>query len=66
MTTSLQVIRNDEVVYERDQAFGGGQLTQLIIRQYGFSADEAEAKKRSGDLPEDYTSAVLEPFIESP
>ncbi|MCY1364149.1 type IV pilus assembly protein PilM [compost metagenome] len=65
MTTSLQVIRNDEVLYERDQAFGGGQLTQLIIRQYGFSPDEAEAKKRSGDLPEDYQSAVLEPFIES-
>jgi type IV pilus assembly protein PilM len=65
MTTSLQVIRNDEVLYERDQAFGGSQLTQLIIRQYGFSTDEAEAKKRSGDLPEDYQSAVLDPFIES-
>ena len=28
-------------------------------------ADEAEIKKRSGDLPEDYQSAVLGPFIES-
>jgi type IV pilus assembly protein PilM len=65
MTTSMQVLRNDEVLYERDQAFGGAQLTQLIVRQYGFSADEAEAKKRSGDLPEDYGSAVLNPFIES-
>jgi len=65
MTTSMQVLRNDEVLYERDQAFGGAQLTQLIVRQYGFSADEAEAKKRSGDLPEDYVSAVLEPFIDS-
>lgn len=65
MTTSLQVMRNDEVLYERDQAFGGSQLTQLIIRQYGFSADEAEAKKRSGDLPEDYQTSVLDPFIES-
>jgi len=65
MTTSMQVLRNDEVLYERDQAFGGAQLTQLIVRQYGFSADEAEAKKRSGDLPEDYGSAVLSPFIES-
>lgn len=65
MTTSMQVLRNDEVLYERDQAFGGAQLTQLIVRQYGFSSDEAEAKKRSGDLPEDYTSAVLNPFIES-
>ena len=64
-TTSLQVIRNDEVLYERDQAFGGAQLTQLIVRQYGFSADEAEAKKRSGELPEDYPQAVLNPFVDS-
>ena len=65
LTTSMQVIRNDDVLYERDQAFGGAQLTQLIVRQYGFSSDEAEAKKRSGDLPDDYRSAVLDPFIES-
>ena len=58
-------MRNDDVLYERDQAFGGAQLTQLIVRHYGFSADEAEAKKRSGDLPDDYRTAVLEPFIES-
>ncbi len=65
LTTSMQVIRNEDVLYERDQAFGGAQLTQLIVRQYGFSPDEAESKKRSGDLPEDYRNAVLEPFIES-
>lgn len=65
VTTSMQVIRNDEVLYERDQAFGGAQLTQLIIRQYGFSLDEAEAKKRSGELPDDYASSVLKPFVAS-
>ncbi|MEO6322241.1 MAG: pilus assembly protein PilM [Polaromonas sp.] len=65
VTTSMQVIRNDEVLYERDQAFGGAQLTQLIVRQYGFSLEEAETKKRSGDLPEDYESGVLRPFVES-
>lgn len=64
-TTSMQVIRGEEVLYERDQAFGGGQLTQLVVRQYGFSPEEAEAKKRSGDLPEDYESAVLKPFVDS-
>ena len=64
-TTSMQVIRNDEVLYERDQAFGGAQLTQLIVRQYGFSPEEAESKKRSGDLPEDYESSVLKSFVES-
>lgn len=65
MTTSMQVIRNDEVLYDRDQAFGGAQLTQMIVRQYGFSLEEAESKKRSDDLPEDYASVVLQPFIES-
>ena len=64
-TTSMQAIRNGEVLYDRDQAFGGAQLTQLIVRQYGFSHEEAESKKRTGDLPEDYGSSVLNPFVES-
>lgn len=65
LTTSMQVIRDDEVLYDRDQAFGGAQLTQLIVRQYGFSLEEAESKKRSGELPDDYESGVLRPFVES-
>jgi type IV pilus assembly protein PilM len=65
MTTSMQVMRNEEVLYERDQAFGGAQLSQLIVRQYGFSPDEAETKKRSGDLPDDYVGGVLQPFVDN-
>ena len=65
LTTSMQVIRDDEVLYDRDQAFGGAQLTQLIVRHYGFSLEEAESKKRSGELPDDYESGVLKPFVES-
>jgi type IV pilus assembly protein PilM len=65
MTTSMQVMRNDEVLYERDQAFGGAQLSQLIVRQYGFSPEEAETKKRSGELPEDYATGVLQPFVDN-
>ncbi|WP_210544539.1 pilus assembly protein PilM [Rhodoferax sp. PAMC 29310] len=65
LTTSMQVILNDDVLYERDQAFGGAQLTQAIVRQYGFSLEEAEGKKRSGELPEDYELVVLKPFIDS-
>lgn len=64
-TTSLKVLRDDELLYDRDQAFGGAQLTQLIARQYGLSFEEAEQKKLSGDLPEDYRSEVLEPFVDS-
>ena len=65
MNSALQVIRNDDLVYERDQVFGGAQLTQMIARQYGFTVEEAESKKRGGELPDDYGQAVLEPFVES-
>ena len=64
-TTSLKVLRNEEMLYDRDQAFGGAQLTQLISRQYGFSFEEAEQKKLSADLPDDYEHSILAPFVDS-
>ncbi len=64
-TTSLKVLRDDEMLYDRDQAFGGSQLTLLISRQYGFSFEEAEQKKLNGELPEDYDTQVLNPFVDS-
>jgi len=63
--TSLKVLRGEELLYDRDQAFGGSQLTQLISRQYGLSFEEAEQKKRSGELPPDYAQAIQEPFVDS-
>ena len=64
-TTSLKVLRDEELLYDRDQAFGGSQLTQMISRQYGFSFEEAEQKKLASDLPEDYESTLLAPFVDS-
>jgi len=60
---SLQIVRGDEILHDSEQGFGGAQLTQLIARQYGISSDEAELKKRTGDLPPDYTESVLYPFV---
>ncbi len=65
MTSTMQVLRNDDLVYERDQVFGGAQLTQMLVRQYGFTQEEAEAKKRAGELPDDYGTVVLQPYVES-
>ncbi|ALT78297.1 MAG: pilus assembly protein PilM [Burkholderiaceae bacterium] len=64
-TTSLKVLRDEEMLYDRDQAFGGSQLTQLISRQYGFSFEEAEQKKLANDLPDDFVTVVLNPFVDS-
>jgi len=62
---NITVLRNDQAVYTREQAFGGNQLTQDIMRQYGMSHEEAEAAKRTGGLPETYDAEVLRPFMEN-
>jgi type IV pilus assembly protein PilM len=61
--TLMQVTVGDAIVYERDQAVGGEQLTQRIASHYGFSSDEAETKKISGALAQDFESSVLAPYV---
>jgi len=64
-TTSVTVLLDGEAIYEREQPFGGQQLTADIARAYSISPEDAEHKKRSGDLPANYESDVLKPFIDS-
>jgi type IV pilus assembly protein PilM len=65
VATKVMVLRGDQVVYSREQAFGGTQLTQEIMRAYGMSFEEAESVKRSGSAPENYEPELLRPFIEN-
>ena len=62
---NVNVLRNGQSVYTRDQQLGGEQLTQMIQNAFGLSLEEAETGKRNGGLPESYESDVLEPFCES-
>ncbi|HKI64481.1 MAG TPA: pilus assembly protein PilM [Burkholderiales bacterium] len=61
----VTVLRNDQSVYTREQAFGGNQLTQDIVSRYGMSVEEAENAKRSGGLPDDFETEVLRPFMDN-
>ncbi|MES2296290.1 MAG: pilus assembly protein PilM [Pseudomonadota bacterium] len=63
--THISVLLDGETIYEREQPFGGNQLTQDIVRNYGLSFEEADAKKKAGDLPENYQSDLLAPFLEN-
>jgi type IV pilus assembly protein PilM len=63
--THISVMLDGVTVYEREQPFGGNTLTQDIVRSYGLSFDEAEARKKTGDLPENYQAELLMPFLES-
>lgn len=62
--TRLTIVMNRNTIFERDQTLSGQQLTQDIVRLYGLMPDEAESKKKSGDLPDNYQRDILEPFTE--
>jgi len=62
---NVNVLRNGQSVYSRDQQVGGEQLTQQIQSMFGLSAEEAESAKRNGGLPDNYESDVLSPFREN-
>jgi type IV pilus assembly protein PilM len=62
--TRVSVLHNGQTVYTREQQIGGNQLTQEIARAFDMPAEEAEAAKRVGSLPENFGPDVLAPFNE--
>ncbi|MCW5604507.1 MAG: pilus assembly protein PilM [Burkholderiales bacterium] len=61
---NVNVLRNGQSIYMREQPFGGSQLTTEIQNKFGLSAEEAEAAKRAGGLPDNYETEVLQPFLD--
>jgi len=62
-STYLTIVLNGQTIFEREQSFGGNQLTQDIMRLYGLGPEEAESKKRAGELPDGYEEELLRPFV---
>jgi type IV pilus assembly protein PilM len=63
--TTLNVVQDGQIIYTREQGFGGKQLTEEIQRRYGLSYEEAGMAKMQGGLPDNYFPEVLEPFKET-
>jgi type IV pilus assembly protein PilM len=61
----ITVMKGDQQIYNREQAFGGNQLTQDMMRAYGMSYTEAEALKRTGPMPDNYETEILHPFLDN-
>ena len=61
----VTIMKDDQQIYLREQAFGGSQLTEKIMQAYGMGQDEAENLKRSGTPPDNYEAEILHPFIEN-
>lgn len=61
----VTIMKDDQQLYSREQAFGGSELTDEIMRAYGMGPEEAENLKRSGTPPDNYEAEILHPFIEN-
>jgi type IV pilus assembly protein PilM len=53
-STTFSVLQDLKVIYTRDFAFGGQQLTEEIMRTYGLSMEDAGRAKKQGGLPSNY------------
>lgn len=63
-TMTVNVLRNGQSIYLREQPFGGNELTQEVQNKFGLSSEEAEVAKRDGGLPDEYESELLQPFVD--
>lgn len=64
VTTGVTMFVDGQSIFERTQAIGGARLTIELARVYGFTQEEAESRKKTGDLPQNYRTDVLAPFVE--
>jgi len=62
---NINVLHHGQSVFTRDHYFGGQQLTDSLAEAYGWESAQAEQRLMRGDLPEDYTQRVLEPFLQN-
>ena len=61
----MNIFKDSQSIYSRDQAYAGNQLTQEIQRKFNMSFEEAEQAKRNGGLPESFEPDVLQPFMDT-
>ena len=62
VTTTFNALSDRKLVYTRDFAFGGQQLTEEIMERYGLNAAEAERAKHAGDSPKSDVADLLDGF----
>lgn len=63
--STLYIAKDGEFIYNREQSFGGAQLTEEIQARYSIPYHDATIGKHEHTLPADYHESVLMPFMEN-
>lgn len=61
-TLTLNVVRDSKIIYNREQSFGGNDLTTSIHHQFGMAVDEVEQALRLGEVSQEVQEALVLPF----
>ncbi|MCK5720679.1 MAG: type IV pilus assembly protein PilM [Thiomargarita sp.] len=63
-TTTMNVLGEQQIIYNHEEIFGGRQLTERIQERYELDYEQAEYSQRTGGegLPDDYETEILNPF----
>lgn len=65
VTTRVQVVRGERIVFTRDLAFAGAQLIEEICQHYRLVPEEARRQLDTGTLPPDFSPKIGRPFAEA-
>ncbi|GAA0793762.1 type IV pilus assembly protein PilM [Marinobacterium sediminicola] len=61
-TLTLNVFKGNKIIYNREQAFGGNDLTNMIHQQKGIEVADVERMLSSGELDEETMDMLVLPF----
>ena len=61
-TLTLNVVKEGKIIYNREQSFGGNDLTTSIHHQYGMAVDEVEQALRLGEISDEVKEVMVYPF----
>ncbi|MGQ3888203.1 type IV pilus assembly protein PilM [Legionella sp. CNM-1927-20] len=62
---NLFVLKNKEIIFTREEEFGGNQLIGAIEQHYHISHEEALQLVTQSQLPADYQKEIINPFLET-
>ncbi len=62
-STRFYVFASDNMVYQREEPFGGGALVANAAVEYSMSEDKAHQAIYQNQFPQSYTENVLKPYI---
>lgn len=61
-TLTLNVCKGNKIIYNREQAFGGNDLTNMIHQNTGLEVAEVEQRLYEGELDEEIMDNFVRPF----